>query len=614
MHFQRSLPRLPIPELSLTCQRYLRAQKPLLAPNDFANTESLVKEFQQNEGLNLQNMLKKKNDLNKHTSYITADWFDMYLSDRTPLPINYNPILVFKHTDEAYNSQLLRSTNLLISSLRFYKSLQSNILEPEIFHLNPKKSDTSQFKTIMKYLPESISWYGAYMYNAYPLDMSQYSSLFNSTRIPNIKKDTLHKNPSGKHIVVMRGGHFYKFDVFNDNGNIIAPQLLLSKLQYILKNNIPPSEHPVGVLTTSERDNWARLRTHLEMLGNKDTLNAIDNSLMMIALDDESLNSEPISIVKQYLHSNGTNRWFDKSFTLIVCSDGTAGLNFEHSWGDGVAVLRYFQDISKDSVDSPRCHPGDFSVEINSDNLNVQKLEFVLDDQLKSEIAKTKDQFKCTYESMDTNYFEFFDVGRETCKKFGISADSLMQLCFQLGHYKLHKKHVGSYESCSTAAFKHGRTETVRPCTIETADFCQAVSCKNKPANDILVDMIKKCSTEHSKLVKEGAMGQGFDRHLFALKLLAEQNNLEIPKLFTDPAYKSINHNILSTSSLTSNYVWLGGFGPVVKNGYGIGYTILEKYSGAIITNYREHTDGNKFREALTQSLNQILSVLKTGS
>lgn len=65
--------------------------------------------------------------------------------------------------------------------------------------------------------------------------------------------------------------------------------------------------------------------------------------------------------------------------------------------------------------------------------------------------------------------------------------------------------------------------------------------------------------------------GQGFDRHLYALKLLAIENNMEIPGLFTDPAYSQINHNILSTSSLTSEHVWLGGFGPVVKEGYGIG-------------------------------------------
>lgn len=48
--------------------------------------------------------------------------------------------------------------------------------------------------------------------------MSQYSSLFNSTRIPMINKDILHSNLPGKHIIVMRRGHFYKFDVLDDQG------------------------------------------------------------------------------------------------------------------------------------------------------------------------------------------------------------------------------------------------------------------------------------------------------------------------------------------------------------------------------------------------------------
>lgn len=49
--------------------------------------------------------------------------------------------------------------------------------------------------------------------------MSQYHSLFNSTRIPMIGKDILYNNPSGKHIIVMRQGHFYKFDVLDNKGN-----------------------------------------------------------------------------------------------------------------------------------------------------------------------------------------------------------------------------------------------------------------------------------------------------------------------------------------------------------------------------------------------------------
>lgn len=118
MHFQRSLPRLSVPDLKLTCQRYLKAQQPLLSKDDYLKTKENVEHFEQNDGIMLQDMLKKNNNLNKNTSYITKDWFDMYLSDRSPLPINYNPLLVFKKSDNEYGNQLLRSTNLLISSLR----------------------------------------------------------------------------------------------------------------------------------------------------------------------------------------------------------------------------------------------------------------------------------------------------------------------------------------------------------------------------------------------------------------------------------------------------------------------------------------------------------------
>lgn len=43
---------------------------------------------------------------------------------------------------------------------------------------------------------------------------------------------------------------------------------------------------------------------------------------------------------------------------------------------------------------------------------------------------------------------------------------------FQLAYYYLARETVATYESCSTAAFKHGRTETIRPCTVETKVGC----------------------------------------------------------------------------------------------------------------------------------------------
>ncbi len=45
MHFQPSLPRLPIPALPDTCQRYLAAQRPILSDSEYANTEAIVTDF-----------------------------------------------------------------------------------------------------------------------------------------------------------------------------------------------------------------------------------------------------------------------------------------------------------------------------------------------------------------------------------------------------------------------------------------------------------------------------------------------------------------------------------------------------------------------------------------
>jgi hypothetical protein len=53
------------------------------------------------------------------------------------------------------------------------------------------------------------------------------------------------------------------------------------------------------------------------------------------------------------LHGVGADsagsRWYDKSFNLIVAANGTAAVNFEHAWGDGVAVMRYVNEVFDDS-------------------------------------------------------------------------------------------------------------------------------------------------------------------------------------------------------------------------------------------------------------------------
>ena len=67
------------------------------------------------------------------------------------------------------------------------------------------------------------------MMNAFPLDMSQYSSLFNSTRLPRVGKDELisyHDKSITNHVLVLRRGHAYKLKCINDDGVLTLTEIL----------------------------------------------------------------------------------------------------------------------------------------------------------------------------------------------------------------------------------------------------------------------------------------------------------------------------------------------------------------------------------------------------
>lgn len=49
-HFQKSLPRLPVPKLEDSCRRYLKALEPVLTADDWQKTSKIVAKFQEGEG------------------------------------------------------------------------------------------------------------------------------------------------------------------------------------------------------------------------------------------------------------------------------------------------------------------------------------------------------------------------------------------------------------------------------------------------------------------------------------------------------------------------------------------------------------------------------------
>ena len=138
--------------------------------------------------------------------------------------------------------------------------------------------------------------------------------------------------------------NFYKVKVIDTLDNLIENRCLTSVFEKIL--NVKPNEAsvPLGSATSLNRNEWANLHDSLISTSekNKQSLEDIQSAIFVLSLDTDG-KSQQQSLSersKTFLCGQAGNRWLDKSFNLIVDADGYAGLSFEHSWGDGICILR----------------------------------------------------------------------------------------------------------------------------------------------------------------------------------------------------------------------------------------------------------------------------------
>jgi len=604
--FQASLMRLPIPELGKTCSRYLSAVTPLVTTTQLSQTETLLRDFESGVGPKLQLQLQERDRAHAHTSYISAWWFEEYLKGRKPLPINMNPYLVLRN-DPSRPSQVSRAAGLIHAALAFRRQLLRHRLLPEIFEMDPPAyTHSPAFQRLLAWLPRSratVLYMSLCRLKAFPLDMSQYPSLFNTTRIPGVDSDRL-QTSAGDHIVVLRNGHVYTIPVLLPDGSIFDEGQIAARLAAVLAADGSPPDHSVGVLTSTDRDAWAKARTEMESDPiNAESLRTIDSALFVVCLDGEgqSLGPDPGPLAHQLLHNRGVDRWFDKSLSLIVRPDGVAGINFEHSWGDGVAVLRFAEDVFNASLEAsaPRIDA------LPAPTGPVQRLEWRLTPSVQAAIQVAHRRLAADVKALRLDIMLSTEVGKKVISKAGARPDPFMQLAIQLAYYRIHRVTHSVYESCSTAVFKHGRTECIRGASIESSAFTAAMDDASQTAGQRIA-LLHAALAKHAQLSKDAKMGQGVDRHLYALQRLGAEGG-HIHPLFGDAAYSAMKADMLSTSSLFSDALMLGGFGPV-SPGYGVGYAADTDLCLFHVTSWQHST--RDFCDAIQSALRDMLALL----
>ncbi|KAF4790207.1 Carnitine O-palmitoyltransferase 1, liver isoform [Turdus rufiventris] len=533
--FQTSLPRLPVPAVKDTVNRYLESVRPLMDDEKFKRMEGLAKDFAFNLGPRLQWYLKLKSWW--ATNYV-SDWWEeyIYLRGRGPIMVNSNYFAMDFLSLCPTTLQAARAGNVIHAILLYRKKLDRQEIKPILL-----------------------------LGSTVPLCSAQWERMFNTSRIPGEESviaivDTLQHVKDSKHIVVYHKGRYFKVWLYHD-GRLLRPREIEQQIQRILDDDSEPQpgEEKLAALTAGDRVPWAKARQAYFSRGkNKQSLDAVEKAAFFVTLDDveqgykkEDPERSLDAYAKSLIHGRCYDRWFDKTFTLIVFKNGKMGLNAEHSWADAPIVGHLWENVmATEYLELGYSVDGHCRGDTNPNIPVPTKLQWEIPEECQEVIEKSLSTAVALADDVDFCSFYFDTFGKGLIKKVKTSPDAFVQLALQLAHYRDMGKFSLTYEASMTRLFREGRTETVRSCTVESCRFVQAMEDPNQSTENTL-KFFRQAAEKHQLLYRLAMTGAGIDRHLFCLYVVSKYLAVDSPflKEVADDGY-GVSYIILDENSI----------------------------------------------------------------
>jgi len=585
------LPRVPLPTLEETCEKFVAWCAPLLTAAELAATKIAVASFLRPESpaRTLQAALEEYDAGDGVQSWLDAFWSHRYLGRRDRIALNANFFYLFRDSDQG---QVERAAGLIAGVVDYKLLLDAERLPPVVRH-------------------------------GRALSMEQNRFLFSATRIPGSLQDTVRTpysegwpGPSReRHIVVFFRGRMFRMDVIGVHGRPYTLDDLAAGLRAVMADRATEAAPAasVGHLTTKARAEWAESRRALLDWhpGNAKALDAVETALFCVCLE-ETAPRDALDACEQLLHGDSGNRWFDKAFSLIVFRDGVAGVNVEHSNLDGTTILDFVGTVLGGSPEEHSRRSGARPQGVPT----FEAIEFELDADLQADVRAAAASFAAAAAGTASLVLSFEDFGGDRAKQLQISPDAFVQMAFQLAHERARGFVGATYESIVTRQYRHGRTEAMRVVTPEVVRFVHAMD-DRETDEATRTRAFRAAAEKHVERAKECQAGYAPEQHLWELQLCQRRRGEELGvreplALYETPGWLKLRYDYLSTSSTPSTSVQYGGFGPTSDRCIGIGYVLLPDRLNLHLSTPRAVADemllfADKLREAVRE-LQDLLS------
>ena len=551
-HLTTDLPVLPVPRLDESLERYRKAAAAVLDAAGEAAVNQAIADFAIGQAPALQQTLEEYAEATAETgsNWMAEQWLESYLSDREPLLLNTSVTFQLNLPTES------TGVDRVVELLQRIGSI----------HILQAKRAT----------PAEVNARGQRM------SMDGWANFNGGIRTPASDVDLWTRAGSGatyRSIGILHLGRMWEVPLTGSEGKLLNTEHLRASVHYVLAQT-QPAKHSfagcsaLGSAVLSENPPWRQQE-------NRDVYDRLSNMLFTITLDPNA--EDDIYTLKRWAFHPG-NAWVYKPISYQASLDtNMLTASVDHTALDGgtlAAAVARMQQVDLTALDTQS---------------DAQLSEA-------TELTWTNAQYDLTHYHAKANMMraERVLVRRDQHLPFEISADARAQLILMIAQQLTFGTIRAHYQACDIRHFRAGRTEVIRPVTLEAVHFVTNLV-NGSPSQP----QFNAALAAHREWVIAAKSGQAFDRHFFMLQHIGTELGGAHAQVFTENT--EARENFLATSTMGNQDVIMRYlFAPMQDDGFAVNYTTVTGGTEFLIT----WVEGTPQAEAFQHNLQRAAELL----
>ncbi|MGO3151212.1 MAG: choline/carnitine O-acyltransferase [Galactobacter sp.] len=551
------LPPLPVPSLEHTLLALDRAATALARPEDpeeLGRVERFrqnLAAFQRGDGPRLQEALEEHaaHERPLERAWFGDEWKNIYFAGRESLPLTTN-----------------------VS-----------------FGLNLAEESEDPIRAVATTIHRIVSVHLAYLRGQYPaqvnnrgqaLDVGQLKVLAGGVRHPRTGRDGFRSataSSMGREVGIIVAGRLFAVTVSDAQGYPAGVDSLTATVRRLLDHDSVHhrADDTLGFTEMSYLGSATLapvLEGFHEQPGNAATYARLTDLLCTVTITDDGEQGLAERLRTVLLRPGLAWVYKPISYQLDLAG-GAPAIHMEHSMYDGGCVAEIVHQLQSvqvpsDKADIEAANTAAGPSGAGDSALPVDELTWDLTDELTSSIRDGLRAYREQAARFRAVEVVLPRIPQEELP-FRMSGDGLSQTVLSIAQLLAYGRVRSVYEAVDMRTFLGGRTEIMRPATLEAVTFARSLV-----AGEATEEQFEDLLDAHRRWVKACKAGNGLNRHLLALHHMSKEHHGEPAEFFRSPTLRMLQTDFLSTTSLGLPSQITGyTFEPTDPEGFGIAYT-----------------------------------------